>query len=50
MAILSINQQRVTSPEQLAHLVKGLPSNTPISMHIRNHHGSIFVVITLPTQ
>lgn len=50
MAILSINQQRVTSPEQLAHLVKALPANTPISMHIRNHHGSIFVVITLPTQ
>ena len=50
MAILSINQQRVTSPEQLAQLVKALPANTPISMRIRNHHGSIFVVITLPTR
>ena len=50
MAILSINQLRVTSPEQLAQLVKSLPANTPISMRIRNHHGSIFVVITLPTR
>lgn len=48
MAILSINQQRVDSPEQFAQLVKGLPANTPISMRVRSHHESLFVVITLP--
>ncbi len=49
MAILSINQQRVNSPEQLAQLVKGLPANTPISMLVRSHHEGLFVVITLPS-
>lgn len=48
MAIQQIDQREVTSPEQLQHIVKGLPAHAPIPLLVRRGQQSLYVVITLP--
>ncbi|MBU2789848.1 Do family serine endopeptidase [Acidithiobacillus caldus] len=48
MAIQQIDQQEVTSPQQLAEIVKHLPSNEPIPMLVRQGQESLYVVVHLP--
>ncbi|AIA54469.1 Do family serine endopeptidase [Acidithiobacillus caldus] len=48
MILQQIAQQDITSPQQLADIVRHLPADTPIPVLVRQGPSSIYVVVTLP--